>query len=169
MKKHIFLFAALLLISCSNDDESSNTFLEKYDGYFFVDDSDGIQFSNSETYMTWVIFNDPSDNSDDSCNECHFYKDIKDQELFCPDHGLNLLESNNLGFCKIIENSENKLIEECIECDGDNLDFKYTYEYTVDGDELSMLSISKNIDGSIDSSDISTYLKTSATFSCECE
>ena len=36
MKKLLFLFTALLLISCSSEDEESvTTFLEKYDGYIF--------------------------------------------------------------------------------------------------------------------------------------
>ena len=73
MKKLLFLFTTLLLISCSSEDEESvTTFLEKYDGYIFESiDEEGdeidisrIQFINegkkikitSTTFIEGVCF-----------------------------------------------------------------------------------------------------------------
>jgi hypothetical protein len=173
MKKLLFLFTTLLLISCSSDEneESTQTFLEKYNGYFFIQENQGggnsdggYYFTNSEIYMNWVSIND-------GCNECYPYEDIKNQELKCPDHDLGSQNVNEVGYCKIVENSSAKLIEDCIECVDDNLDSVdniTTFEYVVVDDELRVTSISKNSEGSTIGTNFEIYIKTSQPFSCEC-
>ena len=53
MKKLIFLFTTLLLISCSSEDEESvTTFLEKYDGYIF----ESIDEEGDEIDITRIQF-----------------------------------------------------------------------------------------------------------------
>ena len=57
MKKLLFLFTALLFISCSSDEneESTQTFLEKYDGVGFINNDDEmVYFFNSDIYNTYV-------------------------------------------------------------------------------------------------------------------
>ena len=56
MKRAIYLFLTLFLISCSKDDKSSEnqTFLQKYDGYGFVYEND----TGSETGSEYVFFSD---------------------------------------------------------------------------------------------------------------
>ena len=50
MKKLLFLFTALLLISCSSeDDDSTQNFLEKYDGVYWA--------SNDNVEGFWLQFN----------------------------------------------------------------------------------------------------------------
>ena len=171
MKKLLFLFTALLFISCSSDEneESTQTFLEKYDGYFFIQESqvegvsdDGYYFSNSEIYQNYVILND-------GCNECYLVKDIKDQELKCPDHDLFLQQPNEIAYCKVVENSSSKFIDECVNCNSDgSIMVINTYEFTVVEDELRVTNITKNSDGVIEGTKLDIYRKTSQSFSCEC-
>ena len=53
MKKLLFLFTTLLLISCSSEDEESvTTFLEKYDGYIF----ESIDEEGDEIDITRIQF-----------------------------------------------------------------------------------------------------------------
>ena len=53
MKKLLFLFTTLLLISCSSEDEESvTTFLEKYDGYIF----EGIDEEGDEIDISRIQF-----------------------------------------------------------------------------------------------------------------
>ena len=92
-------------------------------------------------------------------------------KLKCPDHDLGSQNVNEVGYCKIVENSSAKLIEDCIECVYDNLDSVdniTTFEYVVVDDELRVTSISKNSEGSTIGTNFESYIKTSQPFSCEC-
>jgi len=86
MKKLLFLFTTLLLISCSSDEneESTQTFLEKYDGYIFestLDDNGYIQVSRVEFIedgKKWKVFNEEIEPNGDSYSFCetHFLDGI---------------------------------------------------------------------------------------------
>ena len=103
MKKLLFLFTTLLLISCSSEDEESvTTFLEKYDEYGFTD---GDEY--------WFFFNDTI-----------FLKYAEPTEFMC----FEIKEGENRTFiAEIISNDSQKLLVNltapCSDCETESLQF----------------------------------------------
>ena len=139
MKKLLFLFTTLLLISCSSEDDANEnqSFLEKYDEYGFTD---GDEY--------WFFFNDTI-----------FLKHAEPAEFMC----FEIKEGENRTFiAEIISNDSQKLLVEltspCSDCGTESLQF--TIDST--GNNLTVM-----YDG--DSDDTDSYMKTSTKFSSVCE
>jgi hypothetical protein len=166
MKKLLFLFTALLFISCSSDEneESTQTFLEKYDGVGFINNDDEmVYFFNSDIYNTYVNI------SIDCINKCEYYKDIGSDELTCLNYDI-LQSTDNIQYCRIIKNDPSKLIDECIYCSEDDiLETKYTYEYKVSNEVLTVTMQTENMNGTPVSEKIMLYTQVSTPLDCGCE
>ena len=152
MKRLLLLFTTILLISCSSDDsdeneESTQTFLEKYDG---------VGFSSYERYYVF-FFNDEV-----------FLKKVETDVLVDGDHwcteireGVNTIygETENV---VILTNDLERLVVKFI---SNYLDEEYTetVEYTVNPTQNAMTEESES--GFISN----TYFKTTKTYSSFCD
>ena len=130
MKKLIFLTTLLLAFACSKDDESGETFLDKYDGTSWiaeeevidgeVADGGGVQvitFSNGIYLYSQVVTGGPYPGSTNDCFQFKegtnvifglevSYKILKNEanELF--------FEAENIGTIKFTPQGENLLVRE---------------------------------------------------------
>jgi len=146
MKKLLFLFTTLLLISCSSEDDNETsepkTFLEKNDGLGFYDD-DGyyVFFYNDDVFMKYV-----DEFDEEPCSEFR--------------EGYNKNETN----VTIITNDSERL-----KVSFDNLeegDYDFTNEYVVDV-EKNILTETFNIIGQ-NNVEVFKYSKTTTTYSSLC-
>ena len=154
MKKAIYLFLTLFLISCSKDDKSSEnqTFLQKYDGYGFVyeDDTDSeyFFFSDSEYFLKYAgLF--------DGYSECTL---IREESIFDSEEG----EGYNLS---ILTNEGDTLLIEIEYTDEDGTVEIDQFEYSINsqGDVMTFTITYYDSD-----TDTDTFYRTSETYSDLC-
>ena len=167
MKKLLFLFTALLFISCSSEDSDDSvvednttntdgnssgdnsgetqTFLEKYDGYGFRGEFDGdteyFYFYDADVFLGFVAQNS-------YCTVC-----------LSPQEGTNTFDGED-GEMKILTNDSQSLLIE-ITYEGGDVE---TLQFVVDS---SGNNLTVTFDG--DANDTATYVKTSTSFSSLCD
>ena len=153
MKKVIYLFLTLFLISCSKDDETSNdeavskNFLEQYDDYAFQNDDEYIYFINDGEYFLTVFVNEGEDSQCISVREGNY----PEGDIFY-----------DAGEVRIVTNDSESFAWEFI-YQYDGVTYRDSYEYTVNSTGNRMTII---YDG--DSNDNETLVKISATVSEYC-
>ena len=158
MKKLLLLPLIFTFIACGGtDDETDNaggnmednrTFLEKYDGfgYYFEDDGvfDYYFFSDSPTFLRYVeVYNE-----DPICNE--FQEGTNNRADGDVDINISIVTND----------SSSLLIQLDYTYDGQSM--TESLEFTVDGNTLS-------IKYDNDPNDVSTFTKTSTTFASLCD
>ena len=145
MKKLLFLFTTLLLISCSSEDDNetseTKTFLEK---------NDGLGFYDGDEFYTFFY------------NDDVFLKEVDSEDVgesFCVEYREGTNNVNGLTFnVEILTNDSERLIVKFINNSGE----KSTTEYIVDSTQ-NELTIEYDNDG-----DPLTYFKTTTTYSSLC-
>lgn len=126
MKKLLYLFLAITLISCGGDDDENNStnFLSIYDGITWVEPG------SIDGYRLWVKF---------SPNGFYDSEAYSDGESFDCGEDFYAWESNNLGYSyEVIENSSEILRLFFTETDGQyNYEATITYTVSSDGNSLT--------------------------------
>jgi len=106
MKKLLYLLFAVTFIGCSSDDDNSQTFLKKYDGVVWEEES---TISNPDYSYKMKFLNSPKtfvgNEQYGSQNSCDYY-------LF---EEINQIDTDRTTHSIILENSENTLIFQVIE------------------------------------------------------
>ena len=161
MKKLLFLFTILLLISCSSEDDNETsepkTFLEKNDGLGFYDD-DGyyVFFYNDELFLKIVEIGEPTENS-------------PDEENFCAElrEGVNNVDGDIINVV-IVTNDLERLVVKIIPDDYVD-DYDYGEEYYTETVEYIVNPTQNAMTEEWDSDDRPyTYFKTTTTYSSLC-
>ena len=157
MKKLLLLPLIFTFIACGGTDdatdnaggnmEDNRTFLEKYDGFGYYSEDDGVFdyyfFSDSSTFLSYVeVYQD-----DPYCTE--FREGRND--------GLDDVEIN----VSIVTNDSSSLLIQ-LDYTYDGQSMTESLEFTVDGNTLS-------IKYDNDPNDVSTFTKTSTTFASLCD
>lgn len=144
MKKAIYLFLTLFLISCSKDDnggsDEATTFTEKYNGYGFKDGSDYIFISDS-TY---------------------FLRIVADGECFEWREGLNNFFDLTYKIT-ITKNTPTNLVSDMVVIYNNIEEETFTLDLSVSGNNLTAVEVYE--DGSRDTT---TFSKTNTTFNSLC-
>jgi hypothetical protein len=161
MKKLLFLFTALLLISCSSEDDNETsepkTFLEKNDGLGFYDD-DGyyVFFYNDEIFLKTVDLGEPTSNNPDEENFCAEYKE-----------GANEVSDGEIYNVSILTNDLDRLVVKSIAVVED--DSSYGEEYYTEIVEYIVNPTQNSMTEEWDSDDMPyTFFKTTTTYSSLC-
>ena len=147
MKKLLFLFTTLLLISCSSEDDNetseTKTFLEKNDGL-------GFGFYDGDEFYKFFY------------NDDVFLKEVDSEDVgesFCVEYREGTNNVNGLTFnVEILTNDSERLIVKFFNNSGE----ESTTEYIVDSTQ-NELTIEYDNDG-----DPITYFKTTTTYSSLC-
>ena len=149
MKKLLLLTTLFLAFACSKDDESGETFLEKYDGFgFFSGDEYADEyyfFYDSDVFMKYVDISNNADNMDG---------------IYCESIRTGITTVDNVPFeIKIIKNDQSRL----------TIQVSYTLDGTptIETTEFSIDSSGNNLTV-LEGNDSSIFTKTATSFESVC-
>jgi hypothetical protein len=157
MKKLLYLFFAITLLGCSSDDEdTTQTFLEKYEGIVWETEASitepdyfhGVRFLNSPMTLIW---NEKYNNF----NDCLYY-------VFGE---INQVDTDRAVQVTLIENSENTLVLKFVEKQVGEAEISTTTTITVI-DEGNTIKMRSSGESSGDPAYIEFYIKSNASMSC---
>lgn len=118
MKNLLYIFFTITLLGCSSDDNSSQTFFEKYDGVVWEEES--TMWDPNYSYKFKLLNSPMTYLRNESNNSCEYY-------LFGE---INQLDSGNTSQSIILENSEDTLVFEVTVKDLDEETITYIMTFT---------------------------------------